>query len=44
MAIAGEQPNPIMIALHDQAEAIVFYFMQPIGMVGDLGAACWDIR
>jgi hypothetical protein len=42
VAVAREQSNPVMVTLHDEAEAIVFYFMKPTRMVGNLGSACGD--
>jgi hypothetical protein len=30
--VAGEQPNRVMVALNEQAEAIVFYLVKPTGV------------
>jgi hypothetical protein len=42
MAVAGEQPNRLAVALDDQAVAVVFDFMDPVWAGRDLGPARWD--
>ena len=39
MAVAGEQPHALAVALDDQAVAVVLDFVDPFRPVGDFGAA-----
>jgi len=38
MAVAGEQPHAFVVALDDQAVAVVLDFVNPVFRVRDLGA------
>ena len=39
VAVAGPQPHALAVALNDQAIAVVLDFVDPLGAVGNLGAA-----
>jgi hypothetical protein len=38
MAVAGEQPHALVLALDDQAIAVMLDFVDPVGAVGDFGS------
>ena len=42
MAVAGEQPDPFILALDDKAIYVVLDLMDPVGAGGDLGASGRD--
>jgi hypothetical protein len=44
IAIAGEKAHAIAVAADDQPKAVLFDFVNPVRMVGDLGAAYGNAR
>ena len=42
MAVAGEQPHALAVALDDQAIAVVLHFMKPFRAVRHRGRTGWD--
>jgi hypothetical protein len=44
MAVAGEQPHALSVALDDQAIAVVLDFVQPVGPGRNLGSAGGQAR
>ena len=42
MAVAGEQPDALAVALNDQAIAVMFDFVDPLGPVRNLCPAGWN--
>jgi len=44
VAVAGEQPHALALALDDQAIAVVFDFVEPVRPGGDFGSAGRDAR